>query len=91
MFRLTAIPARTNAYQGVITGHSASLRAFTPVFDGLWTRVNALLTCQCIHLHKALLTNKLDARVISAFTRVFDALLPAYDGLEARRSRPLVG
>src|SRR2546425_539925 len=23
--------------------HSASLRAFTPVFDGLWTRVNALL------------------------------------------------
>src|SRR5262249_36588251 len=22
--------------------HSASLRAFTPVFDGLWTRVNAL-------------------------------------------------
>ena len=23
-------------------GHSASFRAFTPVFDGLWTRVNAL-------------------------------------------------
>src|ERR1700731_341862 len=23
--------------------HSASLRAFTPVFDGLWTRVNALI------------------------------------------------
>jgi len=23
-------------------GHSASIRAFTPVFDGLWTRVNAL-------------------------------------------------
>jgi hypothetical protein len=23
--------------------HSASLRAFTPVFDGLWTRVNALM------------------------------------------------
>jgi hypothetical protein len=23
--------------------HSASLRAFTPVFDGLWTRVHALL------------------------------------------------
>src|SRR6266852_5761831 len=23
--------------------HSASLRAFTPVFDGLWTRVNALV------------------------------------------------
>src|SRR5438445_1696165 len=26
--------------------HSASLRAFTPVFDGLWTRVNALMA-QC--------------------------------------------
>ncbi len=23
--------------------HSASVRAFTPVFDGLWTRVNALM------------------------------------------------
>ena len=23
--------------------HSASLRGFTPVFDGLWTRVNALM------------------------------------------------
>src|SRR5262249_6732906 len=23
--------------------HSASSRAFTPVFDGLWTRVNALM------------------------------------------------
>jgi hypothetical protein len=23
--------------------HSASIRAFTPVFDGLWTRVNALI------------------------------------------------
>src|SRR5215468_4353715 len=28
---------------GVPATHSASLRAFTPVFDGLWTRVNALL------------------------------------------------
>ena len=26
----------------LIPTHSASLRAFTPVFDGLWTRVNAL-------------------------------------------------
>src|SRR5262245_37906499 len=26
-----------------IPAHSASLRAFTPVFDGLWTRVNALM------------------------------------------------
>ena len=26
-----------------IPAHSASLRAFTPVFDGLWTRMNALM------------------------------------------------
>src|SRR5947208_16276700 len=26
-----------------LPGRSASIRAFTPVFDGLWTRVNALL------------------------------------------------
>ena len=26
-----------------VPAHSASLRAFTPVFDGLWTRVNALM------------------------------------------------
>src|SRR5262249_32201196 len=31
-----------------IPAHSASLRAFTPVFDGLWTRVNALMAgIQC--------------------------------------------
>jgi hypothetical protein len=27
----------------LIPAHSASVRAFTPVFDGLWTRVNALM------------------------------------------------
>ena len=27
----------------LIPAHSASLRAFTPVFDGLWTRVDALM------------------------------------------------
>src|SRR5216683_2139135 len=27
----------------LIPAHSASSRAFTPVFDGLWTRVNALM------------------------------------------------
>src|SRR5262249_10879060 len=31
----------------VIAGHSASLRAFTPVFNGLWTR-DALMTRQSI-------------------------------------------
>ena len=27
----------------VVPAHSASLRALTPVFDGLWTLVNALM------------------------------------------------
>src|SRR5215469_6672942 len=29
--------------QALIPAHSASLRAFAPVFEGLWTRVNALM------------------------------------------------
>jgi hypothetical protein len=33
------------------------------------------------------LAKKMDARVISAFTRVFDALLPAHD--ESRTLRPV--
>jgi hypothetical protein len=37
------------------------------------------LTRQSIHLRKAFLAKKMNARVISAFTRVFDALLPAHD------------
>jgi hypothetical protein len=32
-------------------------------------------------LCKNFIANKMDARVISAFTRVFDALLPAHDEL----------
>ncbi len=28
--------------------HSASIRTFTPVFDGLWTRVNALTRTPCV-------------------------------------------
>jgi hypothetical protein len=43
------------------------------------------LTRQSIHLHKNLLQGKMDARVISAFTRVFDALLPAHDGSRTGR------
>jgi hypothetical protein len=38
-----------------MVGHSASLRAFTPVFDGLWTRVNALVSrpsTSCLHTIK---------------------------------------
>src|SRR5262249_38896405 len=34
---------RIDASPPLIPAHSASLRAFTPVFDGLWTRVNALM------------------------------------------------
>src|SRR6516164_10243282 len=34
---------RVDAPPPLIPAHSASLRAFTPVFDGLWTRVNALM------------------------------------------------
>jgi hypothetical protein len=41
----------------------------------LWSSLPGL-TRQSIGLR-----NKMDARVISAFTRVFDALLPAHDAL----------
>jgi hypothetical protein len=41
---MAGIPgARAGSAQRVPATHSASLRAFTPVFDGLWTRVDALL------------------------------------------------
>src|SRR5438552_10185812 len=36
-------------------------------------------------LRKNLLAKKMDARVISAFTRVFDALLPAHDDVKINR------
>jgi hypothetical protein len=36
--------------------HSASIRAFTPVFDGLWTRVNALMA----HPDYLLIASRLD-------------------------------
>src|SRR5262245_16676513 len=42
----------------------------------------ARVAVQSIHLRKAFLAKKMDARVISAFTRVFDALLPAHDWLD---------
>jgi hypothetical protein len=40
------------------------------------------LTRQSIHLRKDFLAKEMDARVKSAFTRVFDALLPAHDWLD---------
>jgi len=42
----------------------------------------ARVAAQSIHLRKAFLAKKMDARVLSAFTRVFDALLPAHDWLD---------
>jgi hypothetical protein len=38
------------------------------------------MTRQSILFAKKFLPKKMDARVISASTRVFDALLPAHDG-----------
>src|SRR6516225_2264328 len=46
------------------------------------------LTRQSIHLRKDLLAKKMDARVVSAFTRVFDALLPAHDEYHSRLITP---
>src|SRR5262249_47809725 len=37
------VRVRTPDSYGVAPAHSASSRVFTPVFDGLWTRVNALM------------------------------------------------
>jgi hypothetical protein len=37
------------------------------------------------HLRENFLAEKMDARVKSAFTRVFDALLPAHDQSRAER------
>jgi hypothetical protein len=45
--------------------HSASLRAFTPVFDGLWTRVNALKA----RVHPLPLRSRGDVRVIEISIR----------------------
>jgi hypothetical protein len=42
----------------------------------------ARVAVQSIHLRKDFLAKEMDARVLSAFTRVFDALLPAHDWLD---------
>jgi hypothetical protein len=44
-------------------GQKRVLRAFTPVFDGLWTRVNALMTRASIFFAKKLLRRTMDCRV----------------------------
>src|SRR5246500_2175247 len=41
--------------------HSASLRALAPVFDGLWTRVTALMARLCCALHRIRDTQASDA------------------------------
>src|SRR5258707_2464062 len=43
---------------------------------------------QPIPLPKAFLAEKMDARVISGFTRVFNALLPAHDDARLQRNSP---
>src|SRR5262245_11742891 len=67
----------------------SSLRGLTPQVG--FTRLaahngtqlgQARVAVQSIQLCKKSLTKKMDARVISAFTRVFDALLPAHDPLK---------
>jgi len=42
----------------------------------------ARVAVQSIHLRKDSLAQEMDARGVSAFTRVFDALLPAHDPLD---------
>ena len=42
----------------------------------------ARVAVQSINLRKDSFAQEMDARVISAFTRVFDALLPAHDPLD---------
>src|SRR5262249_49814143 len=49
--------ADIDANCAVIAGHSASSRAFTPVFDGLWTRVNGLMTRPSIFFARLLVKN----------------------------------
>ena len=48
----------------VVPAHSASVRAFTPVFDGLWTRVNALMLET--HIPEVPATGPRDASVAGA-------------------------
>ena len=45
------------------TGRSASSRAFTPVFDGLWTRVDSLTSCKSIFIRNHALTKRMGCRV----------------------------
>src|SRR5262245_60195959 len=42
-WRATALTRLAPSALATSPRYSASLRAFTPVFDGLWTRVNALM------------------------------------------------
>src|SRR5262249_43906401 len=45
------------------TGRSASLRTFMPIFDGSWTRVNALMTRASIPFARRFLQRRMDCRV----------------------------
>src|SRR5689334_20187781 len=48
----------------------------------------ARVAVQSIHLRKTFLAKKMAARGVSAFTRVFDALLPAHDWLDKALTLP---
>src|SRR5262249_11260244 len=48
----------------------------------------ARVAVQSIHLRKAFLAKKMDARVISAFTRVFRRAMPAHDWLDEALTLP---
>ncbi len=64
-------------------------RSYTPSLPGLtpqvgFTRLAALNNAELGQARvpvQSILLRKMDARVVSAFTRVFDALLPAHDGV----------
>src|SRR5262249_29472058 len=85
---------RTRLQTGTNQSRSATARSLRSSLPGLTPQVGftrlaadnsaqlgqARVAVQSIQLRKDFLAKKMDARVISAFTRVFDALLPAHDG-----------
>src|SRR5436190_22372877 len=84
--------ARAGAISAIIPATAAEHRGATRrsrrCGQALWTQSNphqaaviAGLDPAIHHFWKMFLTKEMDARVISAFTRVFDALLPAHDRL----------
>src|SRR5262249_26287674 len=74
----------------------SSLPGLTPQVG--YTRLAAIKTAelgqarvpmQSIHFRKKFLAKKMDARVVSAFTRVFRRAMPAHDGVARFESEPI--